>query len=61
MGNTRDLKKISDIKGIFYAKMGTKKDRNGMDLTEAEAIRRGGKNTQNCTKKKNGCLRRPYK
>ena len=53
MGNTRDLvKKISDIKGIFHAKMGTKKDRNGMDLTEAEAIRRGGKNTQkNCTKK----------
>ena len=49
MGKTRDLfKKISDIKGIFYAKMGTIKDRNGMDLTEAEDI----KNTQkNCTKK----------
>ena len=37
MGNTRDLfKKIKDIKGIFHAKMGTIKDRNGMDLTEAE-------------------------
>ena len=52
MGKTGDLfKKIRDTKGIFHAKMGTKKDRNGMDLTEAEAIRRGGKNTQNCTKK----------
>ena len=37
MGNTRDLfKKIKDIKGIFHAKMGTIKDRNGIDLTEAE-------------------------
>ena len=37
MGKTRDLfKKIRDIKGIFHAKMGTIKDRNGMDLTEAE-------------------------
>ena len=36
MGKTRDLfKKIRDIKGIFHAKMGTIKDRNGMDLTEA--------------------------
>ena len=53
MGNTRDLfKKITDIKGTFYAKMGSIKDRNGMDLTEAEDIRRGGKNTQkNCMKK----------
>ena len=52
-GNTRDLfKKIRDTKGTFHAKMGTIKDRNGMDLTEAEDIRRGGKNTQkNCTKK----------
>ena len=52
MGKTRDLfKKIRDTKGIFYAKMGSIKDRNGMDLTEAEDIR-GGKNTQkNCTKK----------
>ena len=41
MGKTRDLfKKIRDTKGIFHAKMGTIKDRNGMDLTEAEAIRK---------------------
>ena len=53
MGNSRDLcKKIRDIKGNFYAKMGTIKDRNCMDLTEAEDIKRGGKNTQkNYTKK----------
>ena len=53
MGKTRDLfKKIRDTKGTFHAKMGLIKDRNGMDLTEAEGIRRGGKNTQkNCTKK----------
>ena len=53
MGKTRDLfKKIRDIKGTFHAKMGSIKDRNGMDLTEAEDRRRGGKNTQkNCTKK----------
>ena len=37
MGKTRDLfKKIRDTKGTFHAKMGSKKDRNGMDLTEAE-------------------------
>ena len=41
MGKTRDLfKKIRDTKGTFHAKMGTIKDRNGMDLTEAEAIKR---------------------
>ena len=53
MGKTRNLfKKIRDINGIFHAKMSTIKDRNGMDQTEAEDIRRGGKNTQkNCTKK----------
>ena len=53
MGNTRDLfQKIRDTKGTFHAKMGSIKDRNGMDLTEAEEIKRGGKNTQkNCTKK----------
>ena len=53
MGKTRDLyKKIRDTKGNFHAKMGSIKDRNGMDLTEAEDIRRGGKNTQkNYTKK----------
>ena len=52
-GKTRDLlKKIRDTKGIFHAKMGTIKDRNGMDLTKVEDLRRGGKNTQkNYTKK----------
>ena len=41
MGKTRDLfKKIRDTKGIFQAKMGPIKDRNGMDLTEAEDIKR---------------------
>ena len=41
MGKTRDLfKKIRDIKGTFHAKMGSKKNRNGMDLTEAEDIKR---------------------
>ena len=47
MGKTRDLfKKIRDTKGTFHARMGTIKDKNGMDLKEAEDIRRGGKNTQ---------------
>ena len=41
MGKTRDLfKKIRDTKGIFHAKMGTIKDRNGIDLTEAEDIKK---------------------
>ena len=41
MGKTRDLfKKIRDIKGTFHAKMGSIKDRNGMDLTEAEDIKK---------------------
>ena len=41
MGKTRDLfKKIRDTKGIFHAKLGTIKDRNGMDLTEAEEIKK---------------------
>ena len=41
MGNTRDLfKKMRDTKGIFHAKMGTIKDRNGRDLTEAEDIKK---------------------
>ena len=52
MGKTRDLfKNIRDTKGTFHAKMGTIKDRNGMDLIEVKILRRGGKNTQNCTKK----------
>ena len=41
MGKSRDLfKKITDTKGIFHANMGTIKDRNGMDLTEAEDIKK---------------------
>ena len=47
MGKTRDLiKKISDTKGTFHVKMGTIKDRNGMDLTEAENIKRGQEYTE---------------
>ena len=43
MGKTRDLfKKIRDTKGIFHAKMSTIKDRNGMDLTAAEDIKKRG-------------------
>ena len=39
MGKTRDLfRKIRDTKGTFHAKMGSIKDRNGMDLTEAEGV-----------------------
>ena len=46
------FKKIRDTKGTFHAKMSSIKDRNGMDLTEAEDKRRDGKNTQkNRTKK----------
>ena len=52
MGETRDLfRKIRDTKGTFHAKMGSIKDRNGRDLTEQKILRRGGKNTQNSTKK----------
>ena len=53
MGKTRDLlKKIRDTKGTFHAKMGSIKDRNGVELTEAEDIKKRGKNTQkNCTKR----------
>ena len=51
MGKIRDLfKKIRDTKGTFHAKM-ARIDRNSIDLTEAEDIKRGGKNTQNYTKK----------
>ena len=53
MGKTRDLfKKIRDTKGTFHEKMGSIKDRNGMDPTEASLLlRRGGKSThKNCTK-----------
>ena len=53
MGKTRDLfKKIRDTKGTFHAKMGTIQDRDGMDLTEAEDIKKRWQDTQkNCTKK----------
>ena len=40
MGKTRNFKKIRDTKGTFHAKMGTIKDRNGMNLTEAEEIKK---------------------
>ena len=47
MGETRDLlKKIRDTKGTFHAKMGSIKDRNGMDQQKQKILRRGGKNTQ---------------
>ena len=51
MRKTRDLfKKMTDTKGKFHVRMGTIKDRNGMDITKI--LRRGGKNTQkNYTKK----------
>ena len=53
MGNTRDLfKKIRDIKGTFHAKMGTIKDRNGMDLTEAEDIKKWQEYTEELYKKR---------
>ena len=53
VGKTRELfKKIRDTKGTFHTKMGLIKDRNAMDLTEAEILRRGGKNTQKNYKKK---------
>ena len=53
MGKTRDLfKKIRDTKGTFHPKMSSTKDRNGMDLTEAEDIkRRWQEYIEDCTKK----------
>ena len=52
MGKSTDLfKKIRDTKGIFHAKMGSIKDRNGMDLTEAEEIKRWQKYTEKLYKK----------
>ena len=45
MGKARDHFKKLDTKGIFHTKIGTIKDRSGMDLTEAEAITKGGKKT----------------
>ena len=52
MGKTRDLfKEIRDTKGTFHAKMGSIKDRNGMDLTEAEDIKRWQEYTEELHKK----------
>ena len=52
MGKTRDLvKKIRDTKGIFHAKMDTIKDKNGMDLTEAEDIKKWQEYTEELYKK----------
>ena len=52
MGKTRDLfKKIRDTKGTFHAKVGTIKDRNGMDLTEADDIKRWQEYTEELYKK----------
>ena len=53
MGKSKDsFKKIRHAKGTFHSKMGSIKDRNSVDLTEAELLRRGGKNSQtNYTKK----------
>ena len=52
MGKTRDLKKIRDTKGTFHAKMGTTKDRDSMDLTEAQDIKtRWQENTEELYKK----------
>ena len=52
MGKARDLFKIKDTKGTFPAKMGSIKDRNGMELTEAEDIKKRWQETQkNYTKK----------
>ena len=52
MGKTRDLfNKIRDTKGTFHAKMGSIKDRNGMDLTEAEDIKRQQEYTEELYKK----------
>ena len=53
MGNTRDLfKKSRDSKGTFHAKIGTIKDRNGMDLTEAEDIKKWQEYTEELNKKR---------
>ena len=51
MGKTRDLsKKIRDTKGTFHAKIGSIKDRSGMDLTEVEDIKKRGQEQKNYTK-----------
>ena len=58
MGKTGDLlKKTRDTKGTFHAKMGSIKDRNGMDLTEAEDIKRWQEYTEELYKKRSSPLR----
>ena len=58
MGKTRDLfKKIRDTKGTFHAKMGSIKDRNGRDPTEAEDIKRWQQYTEELHKKRSSCPR----
>ena len=53
IGKTRDcFKRVKDTKGIFHAKMGSIKDRNGMDLTEAEDIKRWQEHTEELHKKR---------
>ena len=57
MGKTRDLvKKIRDTKGIFHAKMGSIEDRNDMDLTEAEDIKKGWQEYTESMKVAQSCL-----
>ena len=54
MGKTRDIfMKIRDTKGTFHEKMGTIKNKNGMDLTEQKILRKGGKSTQRNSAKNN--------
>ena len=58
MGKTRDLfKKIKDTKGTFHAKMGSIKDRNGMDLTEEKILRRGSRIHRRTTQKRSSLPR----
>ena len=58
MGKTRDLfKKIRDSKGTFHAKMGTIKERNGMDLTEAEDIKERWQEYRRTIQKRSSGLR----
>ena len=57
MGKTRDLfKKIRDTKGTFHAKKGSIKDRNGMDLTEPEYIKRWQEYTEELYTEELGCI-----
>ena len=57
MGKTRDVKKIRDTKGTFPAKMGSIKDRNGMDLTEEKILRRGSRIHRRTTQKRSSLPR----